>query len=149
MPLIREKRLCIVSNHSYLPCLLSFKPQCGTRRQIGRFCSWNVSVYDVIDEYDVIYCFLGNRGVPGAEGTVYYCGWAGGQLDQPLILPTLMNMTSYILGNSGVQGTGLACPLSQYMTSLVNMTSIQATVVYQRAGNDVAVAGLACTRTLS
>jgi hypothetical protein len=29
------------------------------------------------------------------------------------------------------------------MTSLINMTSLQATVVYQRAGNDVAVAGLA------
>jgi hypothetical protein len=35
------------------------------------------------------------------------------------------------------------------MTSLVNMTSFQATVVYQRAGNDVAVAGMACTRTFS
>ncbi len=35
------------------------------------------------------------------------------------------------------------------MTSLVNMTSFQATVMNQRAGNDVAVARLACTRTLS
>jgi hypothetical protein len=35
------------------------------------------------------------------------------------------------------------------MTSLINMTSFQATVVYQRAGNDVAEAGLAFTGTLS
>jgi hypothetical protein len=31
------------------------------------------------------------------------------------------------------------------MTSLINMTSFQATVVYQRAGKDAAVAGLAVT----
>jgi hypothetical protein len=48
-------------------------------------------------------------------------------------------MTSQWLG---WRAAGPACLLSQYVTSLVNMTSFQATVVYQRAGNDVAVAGL-------
>jgi len=112
---------------------------------------------------------------------------AGGTLDQPFILPTLMTITSYILGNSGVpenwasmsalsvcdvidkydvisgnsgvsadgqrrrRGWGLACTptLSQYVTSLVNMTSFQATLYHRasgdgRSGWDGHRTGLAC-----
>jgi hypothetical protein len=80
----------------------------------GLVCTRTLAQYDVINKYDVI---SSNSGVP-VGWRVWRGVWAG-------------------------QRTGLACPLSQYVTSLVNMTSFQATVVYQRAGNEVAVAGLA------
>jgi hypothetical protein len=59
-------------------------------------------------------------------------------------------MTSFAVvykrAGNDVAVAGLACTLymsALSVTSLVNMTSFQATVVYQRAGNDFALAGLA------
>jgi hypothetical protein len=54
-----------------------------------------------------------------------------------------------VAGLAGSWAAGLACPFSQYLTSLINMTSFQTTVVYQRAGNNVAgLAGSCAGRQL-